>query len=348
LLTVRVVPADAQSGVRIAVVHRDAADRFELLDNVSSWWPEYVEPEYRAAWIARGLARDGDSAFFARYAAIRGRYLPRPQSNASSWRERSGLFSAGDGLTGDTIAAVFHRATSMEGAFTALRSLVTTAELAQLRAFYAHFEERVSPLVAETRALTQRSRAASASTLDRPEVIRYLGDVARLLTASLDSTRAVEAIYVWWPDTLQRRASPVGTSLIVRVRPSADDVVNSADVIAHEAVHLFAASMPIALQQQLSATFLDGCTPPPGVRRLAVLEEPLATALGNITFRQRFQPERFSWGRRWYGDAWVDVFARLLQPMLVERWPRVPALDVSFAREASALCASLGRVAQPR
>jgi hypothetical protein len=137
----------------------------------------------------------------------------------------------------------------------------------------------------------------------------------------------------------------MGRTLLLRVRPPVSDTINSADVVAHEVVHVLAAGMPAATQRALSAAVLGGCAatggPPTGVRRLAVLEEPIATALGNIVFRRRLQPQRFSWGRRWYGDPWVDVFARVLYPALVERLASERALDVGFARNAGALCAAL-------
>jgi hypothetical protein len=158
------------------------------------------------------------------------------------------------------------------------------------------------------------------------------------------------ALYVWWPDSTQTRATPNGRTLLLRVRPAGGEAVDGADVVAHELVHALAAGLPAARQQALSAAFLDGCAPPAGVRRLAALEEPIATALGNIEFRRRFMPRRFSWGRRWYGDAWVDVSARLLHPVLAgmlgdDRAAAPRALDAAFAREASALCSALARVA---
>jgi hypothetical protein len=339
--------ADSVSvGERITVAYREPADRFEILDHVSAWWPEYVEPEYRASWAARGLSRPGDSAQFASYKAIRDRYFNRSgQGQNTPGREGSGLFTAASVLTADPLASIFHRAVTMNDAFVALASILRRDEVATLRKFYAHFESRLAPLVAETRELTARSREVTASTLRDTRVSQYLLSAAALFASSSSpGDRPLEALYVWWPDTLQRRASPAGTVLVLRVRPSADETVNSSDVVAHEAMHVFAARMPETLQKSISGALLDGCSPPKDIRRLVLLEEPLATALGNITFRQRFQPQRFSWGRRWYGNAWVDVMSRLLQPMLAERMAAMQPLNVEFGREAGALCAALSRV----
>jgi hypothetical protein len=68
--------------------------------------------------------------------------------------------------------------------------------------------------------------------------------------------------------------------------------------------------------------------------RLFLLEEPLATAPGNIEFRRRLQPRRFSWTRRWYGDDSVDLPARLLQPILSAESNGGGRLDAGVGRES--------------
>ncbi|HZF67160.1 MAG TPA: hypothetical protein VEZ47_03890, partial [Gemmatirosa sp.] len=265
----------------------------------------------------------------------------------------SGLFTAGAALTADPMAAAFHASATVDEALARLAGVLTADERAFLRSFYGRFAARVDPLLAETRARTAPSQALTAATLADTAVGAYLGRVARLFApvgsgAGADGARAMDALYVWWPDSAQTRASPVGRTLLLRVRPPASDTVNSADVVAHEVVHVLAAEMPPTTQRALGAAVLAGCGasdgPPGGVRRLAVLEEPIATALGNVEFRRRFQPRRFTWGRRWYGDPWVDVYARLLHPVLVERLATGRPLDASFARDAGALCAALGRL----
>jgi hypothetical protein len=81
------------------VVYREAADLFEVLDNVSEWWPDYTEPEYRQYWTDSIGFQPGDSALFASYAALRSRYVVRPSSPAvADWRTGSGLFSHPDAL----------------------------------------------------------------------------------------------------------------------------------------------------------------------------------------------------------------------------------------------------------
>lgn len=387
-ITIVTVPATGQSLLTpvaspphgtpvIEVRYREAADVFEMLDQVSAWWPDYVEPAYRQSWIDAGRIRPDDSTYFAQYAQLRARHMNRmSQTGSGERRGGSGLFTAGAAATADPVAAAFYQSDSLTEAFGRLRHVLSPREITFLRAFYTHFEARTSPLAAATRAATSASRAATAEALADTAVVRYVTQVAALFSfppndsarhhlagqgdhgtpvaaVSPDAEAArgtdddagssvpLSVLYVSWPDSMRTFATPNGRALILRVRPRSGETVNSADVVVHEAVHVFAAGMPEAQKSALTGTLLDGCAVPEGVRRLAILEEPIATALGNIEFRRRFMPQRFAWGRRWYGDPWVDVYARLLHPLLVERTATGRRLDGAFAREATGLCTAL-------
>lgn len=181
--------APAYPAGRVSVGYRETADHFELLDQVSAWWPDYVEPAYRQAWMTRGLARPGDSAVFAAYARLRARHVDRTGQggrDAAAWRADStgpGLFSAGAGRTADPVAAAFYAAASVDDALARLTGVLTRDEVAFLRGFYRRFAPRVDPLLAETRARVAPSRAATAATLADPAVVAYLAQVAGLFAS---------------------------------------------------------------------------------------------------------------------------------------------------------------------
>jgi hypothetical protein len=336
------VTAPAQA---IEVRYREPADAFEILDHVSNWWPGYVEEAYGKFWADSVGVQRGDSAVFARYARIRERYFRKEgQEGGGARREGSGLFTDRAALAGDPVGAAFYSSEGWEEAFGRLRAFMAPEEVAFLRSFYARFRRRWAPLAARTRARTAASRAATDSTLAEPEVVAYLARVRGLFGAG--PAPAFTALYVWWPSTERTLATPSGPHLLMRVRPAPGEVVNSADVVAHEAVHVYAALQTDSAKQAVSAAVLDRCTPPAGARRLAVLEEPIATVLGNIEFRRRFQPRRFQWGRQWYGDPWVDVFARLLYPVLIGALDSGQPLE-TVSRDAGALCAVLARSWDP-
>lgn len=333
------------SAQSLRVAYREPTDVFEILDNVSNWWPGYTEDLYRAYWRDSVGFRAGDSVAFAQYAVIRNRSFRKDgQGNSAPRRDGSGLFTDRAALDADPVAAAFYASDALEMAFTRLRDVVNADDLRVLRGFYARFQSRVAPMTEQTRRRTMASLALTARTAVTAGVDTYVGQVGRLFGVA--DTTPFTALYVWWPDTTHTQASPNGRHLILRVRPTADDTVNSADVVMHEAIHVLSAMASDSQEQALSNALLDRCTVPTGVRRLVVVEEGIATALGNIEFR-RFMPQRFAWGRRWYGDDWVDLSARLLYPMLTAALAEGKPLGASFSRDAGAMCALQARLRTP-
>ncbi len=333
--------AFAQGEVAVHVRYSDAADAFEILDQASAWWPGFVEPAYRAFWADSLGVTPADSVLFDAYSRLRTRHFDRTgQENGDPRTGPDGLFTARAALTADPVAHAFYQSETVEEALGRLAGVLEPGEVAFLRAFYGHFEARLAPLLAETRQAVAPSLAATAATLDTPEVRSYLGHIGRLF--GVEEPVAYTALYVWWPNEELVRASPSGPFLLLRTRPRPGETMNSADVVAHEAVHVLAAQQPEAQKRAVTDAVLAEC---PGVldrtRRLGVIEEPLATALGNIEFRRRFQPARFRWGRRWYGQPWVDVYARVLHPAVVEALDAGRGVDERLVADLSALCGAV-------
>ena len=328
----------AAPDLHVEIAYREPADAFEILDNVSGWWPGYTDDAYRAFWADSVGLTPADSVLFERYARLRERYVDQTgQQNADPATSRSGLFTDRAVLSADPIAAAFYRSETMDEAYGRVSQVVQPDEVAFLSAFYVHFADRLAPLTAETRRSTAASLALTQAALDAPEVEAYLQAIRAFFGA--EDAVAFTALYVWWPDAERVRASPNGPVLLLRVRPYAGEAISSADVVAHEAVHVVSAMQPDSQKRAVSDAVLATC---PGAlertTRLGVLEEPLATALGNIEFRRRFEPRRFSWGRRWYGDPWVDLSARLLYPAAMDALATGGTIAGRFAADAAALC----------
>jgi hypothetical protein len=331
--------AAADPALRIEVAYREPADAFEILDNVSEWWPGYTEPAYREAWVDSVGIVPADSAFFARYAQLRARHFDKSgQDNGDPRTSRSGLFTDRATLTADPVAFAFYGSESMEEAYRRLGEIVEPEELAFLRTFYAHFSARLARLTGGTGPSIAASLERTRQVLGDPGVASYLDEIVHFFGVEKGAT--FTALYVWWPDAERVAANPNGPYLLLRVRPHSGEAIDSADVVVHEAVHVISALQPDAQKRAVSDAILAAC---PGAleqtRRLGVVEEPLATVLGNMEFRRRFEPARFKWGRQWYGERWVDLSARLLYPVVMEALSGGRTVNGAFAADAASLCA---------
>lgn len=329
----------AQPALRIEVAYREPADAFEVLDNVSEWWPGYTEPAYREAWADSVGILPADSAFFAQYAQLRSRYFDKSgQDNEDPRTSRSGLFTDRAVLAADPVAFAFYGSESMEEAYRRLGQVVEPDEVAFLRSFYVHFSARLARLTGGAERSVAASLERTGQTLDDPEVASYLDDIVRFFGVGDGTT--FTALYVWWPDAERVAANPNGPYLLLRVRPHPGEALNGADVVVHEAVHVISALQPDAQKRSISDAILAACPDALELtRRLGVVEEPLATILGNLEFRRRFEPSRFKWGRRWYGEQWVDLSARLLYPVVMEALSTGQTVCGTFPANAAALCA---------
>lgn len=338
--------AQQHTSAPVAVAYREPADRFEILDNVSAWWPGFTDEAYRAYWVERiGLSAD-DEALFPRYAEIRAKYFDRRgQQDEDPRTSRSGLFTDRNALAADPLAFAFFRSESMDEAFERLAHLIEPGELEFLGSFFEHFAERLAALTAETRRNTEASLARTRATLEEEPVRAYVDEIRGFF--GVEEALEFTALYVWWPDAERIQANPNGPFLLLRVRPNAGEVIDSADVVVHEAIHVLSALQPEAQKRATSAALLAACPKLDGAARLEILEEPLATVLGNMEFRRRFQPQRFSWGRQWYAKPGVDLTARVLYPAVMDALSSGERLSGAFSKDAAALCAVVTKALHP-
>lgn len=335
----RVAPTSAEPHVRLELAYREPADRFEILDNASDWWPGYADRTYREHFEKTFGVSEDDARFFARYRELREKHFDRTGQDDPDPRQAAcGLFTDRAVLRADPVGFAFYESATMAEAFERVSHVVDAVEVEFLRSFYAHFAARLDLLTGETRGLTEASLERTRASLARPGLEAYLDDLCRFfgVTERLRFT----ALYVWWPDTENVRANPNGPFLLLRVRPAKGERIDSADVVVHESVHVLSAMQPQEQKRRVTDAILAAA---PHLlehaRRLEVFEEPLATILGNIEFRRRFQPERFSWSRRWYGKPWVDLSARVLHPAVTDALASQAGLGGPFTKEAAALCA---------
>lgn len=341
LLVMLIAAAPSPVPAQAAARYRQAADVFELLDNVSDWWPGYTDAEYREYWVRHVGLPAADDTLLARYAELRARHFDRTgQSNEDPATSEGGLFTARATLSADPVGDVFYRAETIGEALAKLDGVVRPEEIRFLKRFYAHFEPKYLPLVVEHERAIQSSLAATNRTLTSRTFIDWLAAVERFFGVPSDGYR-YDALYVWWPDTLRVVANPRGRFLVVRALVKPGEALDVSDVVTHEAVHVISARQPSAQKRALTDSFLRGCPANASVGRLSTIEEPLAVVFGNMLFPRTFRPQRYRYAKRWYGDAWVDLSAKLLFTPVVERFEQRGQVGDGVAEQAVQLCAAL-------
>jgi len=312
ILTILALATPRPVAPQAAVHYRQAADVFELLDNVSDWWPGYSDGRYRSYWVRHIGLSAADDTMLASYTKLRERYFDKHgQSNEDPAISEGGLFTARATLDADPVGDAFFQSETVNEALGRLGGRIAPADLQFLRRFYAHFERRYLPLVTEHEQAVQASLAETNRTLTSLMFESWIGEVERFFDVASQGQR-YDALYVWWPDSVRVVANLRGRFLVLRALVKPGEKLNVGDVVAHEAVHVIAAHQTSAQKRSISDAFLRDCPVTASVGRLSVIEEPLAVVFGNMLFTRTFRRERYRYAKRWYGDEWVDLYAKLL------------------------------------
>lgn len=347
ILTIFVAATPRSAAPQAAAVHyRQAADVFELLDNVSDWWPGYTDARYRSDWIRTIGLSAADDTLLSRYAKLRVRYFDkRGQSNEDPSTSEGGLFTARATLDADPVGDVFYRSATVSEALGRLDGRVAPDDMQFLRYFYAHFERRYLPLVTEHERAVQASLAETNRTLESSTFATWIGALERFFDVPIQEQR-YDALYVWWPDSLRVVANPRGRFLVLRALIKPGEKLNVGDVVVHEAIHVIAARQTSVQKRSISDAFLRDCPPTPAIGRLSVIEEPLAVVFGNMLFTRTFRPDRYRYAKRWYGDESVDLYAKLLFAPTLDAFEH-SARITDVAADAVRLCSTM-RSLRPR
>lgn len=202
-----------------------------------------------------------------------------------------------------------------------LAPMVSEAEATRAREIAARFEARASDR-------WQATRAGLVAALDEYTALATRRDV-RALTASIAKLYRVPAAGMRQTFELVARprhasasnARQLGDLGVVEVTIG-DDVTHKFAVVAHEMFHAWFGASPIEDQVALVERFASSADPI-AAPAYGILDETLATALGNGLVARAVAPAEYEWRARTprglYNDPLIDPVAKALLPALEAR-----------------------------
>jgi len=298
-------------------------------DPPATWWwllnglagdPHLDTAQWRQSWAELGLAAADDIVQWQRFAEVRDRYrgpylrvdsqvatlvpVPPPQSSRLEVR----------------LAMAFLSSRTLEEAFGKAEVLLQPRDLARLRLVFAHLQPRLDRFWHEQRWLAAWNQrfATWAKQQDLP---RLLDDIARLFGLNPDELLGLRVHFVSAPRIKGDGAHTVlhgrrlGTDVVVEVREQ-DLPQDRAAVVVHEATHAIEELTDLAGDMTLLTALLGE---PTGPRAWELLDEALATAIGQGLAAQRWDPkfaESLTRAKSWYVDDSIDPFAKTLYPLV--------------------------------
>jgi hypothetical protein len=337
-LSLILLTSSAFADVRINVVTRDAASIFEILDNVSDWYPGFCDSEYREFWKKNFTITSKDNEIFKKYKVIREKYYNDPdQKERDPLKNRNGFFSTIGSLSPDPYAESFYSSQTLKEAYIKLSKLLTTEELSFIKSFYTQYSQNYRPLIKETRSGYKNAIKAASKSLMNKNVKEYIRRVTDFYGVKKDLK--YEIIFVWWPPIKSTRANPTGKYLVMKNNPIKHGNGDYSDIALHELIHSISRLQSLKQKKALSNEFLKRCNfDYKKIKRYLILEEPLAVILGQMYYQEKYQPEIYKFESKWYNNEWINFFAKLYYPVVKKQIESNKPLDISLVKKLGDMC----------
>jgi hypothetical protein len=320
----------------LTVVYREAANIFEILDNVSSWWTGKCDPEYREDWQRRFGITAEDEKRFAVYKEIRKRYYAYPPDvrETDPSKTANGVFAPRKAP--DRLAEAFYGATTVDAALAKVREFMGPEDVDALKRFYEAYRVPCEALLAESTVYSEIAVTVQQK-LDSARTAAFCRRVAEFY--GISEAPRFTVLYVWWPPVEHIAANNRGQFLILKYNSTRhrNDALNDIELPVHEFTHYVMAHQSDAQKQALTGAFLDGCDMRDSMPTPKMLEEPLAEAQQKLFLRVA-APERLDFSIHWYSDPWVDVFSKAIFDPLGHAYDSGGTMSVALMERIAAAC----------
>ena len=118
-------------------------------------------------------------------------------------------------------------------------------------------------------------------------------------------------------------------------------------IVMHELVHYISDRQPDDQKRRLSDRFLARCSIPEQARRLWMLEEPLAVAIGQAAYSQEVLGEPLDPRSNWYSTPWIDLTGRTLVSSVLAALETGATIEqTTIVEEAADRCRSLTAIGE--
>lgn len=328
--------------VKIVVEYSEASNYFDIMDNVSNWWDGFTEIEYSKEWEKRnGSNSELDIQFFSKYKELREKFYDDPdQKEKDPLKNRNGFFSMQSSATADPIAEAFYSSQTMDDAYQKLEAKLSKDDISFLKSFYDHFRAKAQTFLKESEKF-QTILPQVRKALTGEKVNNYFAQVAAFYNVKPSLEYRIS--FVWFPAIKRSMASPTGNFLVMRYNPIEDlkMAATDTDIAFHEIVHVISNHQSLEQKKSITDAFLKNCDVKDQLKKLTILEEPLAVVFGQIIFLKKFNPTKLKLDQSLYNNPWISVYAKLLHPVAEDYLKNKKTINDDFFQPAGRICNEL-------
>jgi len=333
------LPLISEAKTTVKARYSAAANIFIIMDQTSNWWPGFTEEEYQVYWKNRFGLSEEDLKIFKDYADLRWRYYSDPdQQEKDPLKNRNGFFSMLGTLESDPLANAFYASSTLAEALQRAEKLVSKEDLQFLIEFYKHFEPNYSQVLKETVVFETTAKKLN-KLISKPQIAKFYDQVREYYGVAGEVN--YEVLHVWWPIQKRTLATPAGQYLLMYFNPESHKDLMDQDVVFHEIVHTISMKQSLEQKQAFTKIFLEKCPVSPKLKKTVILEEPLAVAIGQVLFMEKFFPADFHYEQSLYNNPWISTFGRLITPVIREDFKRKKKMDETTISSLANICAEL-------
>jgi hypothetical protein len=332
------------SSISISAKYREAANTFVIMDCVSGWWDKtFCQDDggaYQKYWTEHFGLTGEDQDLLKKYDSVRQRHykgLGLPRDDFGPFKD--GLFAKRTGISEDRLAPAFYSSDTLEQALEKLRTEVSQEDLGFLKSFYEHFKPKYQKLLRESEPFKKKAMELNRK-LQNKKYAAFFSMISRYYSVSENMN--YEVLYAWFPPLERDSASPTDKFLVFQQNPIKHIHSDDEDIVFHEIIHTLSARQPQKQKEEISKIFLEACPSLTekfvGTNRGRILEEPMAVAIGQIQFLKETSPSRLKWDSKLYNNPWINVFAKLIHPVVEDDLTKKRQFSVETGKKLGFLC----------
>ncbi|MBB4129611.1 hypothetical protein [Xanthomonas sp. 3075] len=319
------------------VEYSEAADLFNLLDNLSDWLPGFTVPVYRRYMETHGGLDDADRGALAAYADFRRRTSGLAEDDTLDAAER--IFAADVTRHADPFSRYFLGGGEFEAAANAAIAAQSADDQVMLRAYFARFVGRATRAIAVAPRFETQTRLLKEA-LGSPGVAGLASDMRAFF--AVPPPPVFQARFVWWPESDSTQAKVRGRTILLYSQHDAPDGAPSMDwtpILLHELSHYLSAGQGSERKRALASNFLQLCPGASTLRNpLNALEEPLAIYWGQYRFEYAVRGRSLPLSSQWYIQPDADRAAKAIAAAYPARGPAPHLDDAALLRAAASAC----------
>ena len=317
--------------------YSEAADVYEFIDNISEW-NTGTEPFYKTALLTKFKLTSEEESLLKKYAKIR----KREYENSDFSAQRIGSADAFGAVPfgWDHFSQAFYSSYSVREALLKLKKVGVPEEDVQfINELYKIFLPKVQPFIKESTQFTVKlidfNKKWKGTGRERALKLFssfVLGKEARKFP--------IKMLPVWSPSDILPSVDVRGPYLILRYNPLTQTDNWDFNDISKKAVMAILGGQDLNQRENLSKMFKLKCN-----GREFEFQESLQIVFGTMLPRYVKERKKFNLYERWSSRTYINVYAKLLFPLMQEHTKTKGAFPGFFMEQSSFLCYELHQLA---